>query len=397
VVFLKAKAVLDENRIVQDAYRRRREELRSRDLPIWCDQQDKEALRVDRSSLVAGVLELLDDAFDSHFNDGGFSQKDRSKVDPRFGSADHLRRISEKYALVLDYVVNHLDFQNPLLEAFRRGEGDGAAFLVIDPAELERLERDGTLEKTFRPRPFPLFTGMRKYPRKRLDPVEEMNRRFQEKDLKPLDDRLIAFLSIEFKVRNDQGLTSADRRIFRGFQNFLEELGIREERILMDSEIQPQQKVFAAEASQGMAGLLSGMSLDSAYASVFQESDDELFGEKFFIYTTFSESQVDVNPKNAAGLMTCFASWAAGSQPWCGWTPSSTFGRRSEKRISTWWRETSSSKPCGCSCGSPLPDSCPWMRSTARIPWSMRWAEKGACTTCSARSMRCPPPSTPAP
>jgi hypothetical protein len=110
------------------------------------------------------VIKILDQAFNSHFNDGGFSQKTRATVDPRFGRNEHLIEITSLFSTMLDYVVNHLDVDNDYLEEFRKGNNDGEAFLIIYRDQYKQLIADRILEKTFRPRPFPLFTGLRKYP-----------------------------------------------------------------------------------------------------------------------------------------------------------------------------------------------------------------------------------------
>ena len=50
------------------------------------------------------------------------------------------------------------------------------------------------------------------------------------------------------------------------------------------------------------ASLLSALEIDPPYAGPFEENDDRIFGEKFYVYTTFSESQSDVNPTSEAGF-----------------------------------------------------------------------------------------------
>ncbi len=314
VGFLKERAVLDQNRYVSDNFEELRAKLESEHLPGWFEKNRK-GIRVEKSDFVGGILGCLDTVYNSHFNDGGFSQKSRAIVDPRFGTTDDLRKLSQRFAVMLDFVVNHLDIDNDALEAFRRGEDDGSAFVIVSPKEYERLKEDRVLEKTFRPRPFPLFTGMRKYKSSTDDTgagngsaettaafAREMNQRFESEGLQTLDPRAVLFLSIYFKVRNDQGLTAADGRTFAAFGRYLQESGIDESRILRDSTVQPQQKVFLGSAAENMAGLLDAIGLDRKYAEVFDRYDDEVFGEKFFVYTTFSESQPDLNPTSEGGF-----------------------------------------------------------------------------------------------
>ena len=80
-----------------------------------------------------GLAEKFREAYDSHFNDGGFSQKSRDRVDPRFGTAEDIARLTDDYEVMLDYVVNHLDSDSTALEEYRRGKGTGEAFIIITP------------------------------------------------------------------------------------------------------------------------------------------------------------------------------------------------------------------------------------------------------------------------
>jgi len=307
VGFLKEIAVLDQNRYVRDNFEELRENLESVELPGWFEKNRKN-IRVEKPEFVGGILGCLDTVYNSHFNDGGFSQKSRAIVDPRFGTTEDVRNLSRRFAVMLDFVVNHLDIDNNVLEAFRRGEDDGSAFVIVSPEEYERLKEDRTLAKTFRPRPFPLFTGMRKYVAgngsavSAAASVQKMNQRFESEGLRALDPRVIMFFSIYFKVRNDQGLTAADGRTFAAFGGYLKESGIDESRILRKSTVQPQQKVFVGSAAENLAGFLDTIGLDRKYADVFERHDDEVFGEKFFVYTTFSESQPDLDPTSESGF-----------------------------------------------------------------------------------------------
>ena len=317
VTFLQKLGILDENRLVNDNYRQLKTRFKSVDLPDWLKEHEQ-SVSTDRSIVMEKVLERLDAAHNSHFNDGGFSQKTRAIVDPRFGTIEDIKTLSQSYAIMLDFVVNHLDVDNDILEAFKRQENDGSAFIVITPQRYEQLKSDRILDKTFRPRPFPLFTGMRKYAAGSVNDmqaqVKAMNRCFEAEGLNPLDQRLIAFLSIYFKVRNDQGLDAADRRIFAGFLPYVKEHEIEESKLFQRSAIHSQQQVLRAvatagvaevvaeTASEGIPGFLEALGISSKYAGVFTSHDDGIFGEKFFVYTTFSESQVDINPTSEAGF-----------------------------------------------------------------------------------------------
>ncbi len=249
-------------------------------------------------SLPEKVVEVLDKAFNSHFNDGGFSQVSRAVVDPRFGTVEDIKDLSTKYSVMLDYVVNHVDIDSDVLESYKNGTNDGNAFIVINPAEYAAMKSDGSLYKTFRPRPFPLYTGMRKYPKSGIN----MNDCFLDKDLEKLDLRVINFLSIYFEVENDQGLTAKDKRIFDAFQSWLQEHKIDNNLVFDNSSLQPNQKIIKTDIIKNMGDFLEAIGIESKYAEVFNSNDDAVFGEKFFVYTTFSESQADINPMTRDGF-----------------------------------------------------------------------------------------------
>jgi len=300
---LQAAGVLDRLRRVADGFETRRREVEEKLLPAWYRKHEADAA-VPEANFCAVLLARLTAAYDSHFNDGGFSQKTRAVVDPRFGGSADLARLSERHALMLDYVVNHLDIDNELLEGFRRGENDGEAFIIVSPERYAELRALGIIAKTFRPRPFPLFTGLRKIPRGAARDtaarVKEMNRRLQAAGCPALDPRLAAFMAMAFKLENDQGLTAADRRVLAGFREFLAERGIPEEEMFAPSEIQPQQTVF--RVGTGLGELCAAVGVSADCLKVFSCNEDEIFGEKFYVYTTFSESQADVNPAGEAGF-----------------------------------------------------------------------------------------------
>ena len=256
---------------------------------------------------------VIEAAYNSHFNDGGFSQKDRSMIDPRFGTAGDLRKLCGDFSVMLDFVVNHLDIDNPLLDAYRRGEASGRAFIIITPEEYMRIRAKGDLDATFRPRPFPLFTGLRRYidgPMGGSDSdeafaagIRHMRNALADSGLEPPDDRITAYLSIAYKHANDQGLTSRDKRCFDSFLACLKERGKDPSVLYGDSEIQPGGMVFCEACRQDPVAHLCGeLGLGGEYARVYQSRMDSCFGELFYVYTTFSESQADVNPLTKEGF-----------------------------------------------------------------------------------------------
>jgi len=244
------------------------------------------------------VIEVLDKAFNSHFNDGGFSQATRAKVDARFGTVENIKELSKNYSLMLDYVVNHVDIDSSILDSYKKGSNSGDAFIIVSPSEYKTMKTDGSLYKTFRPRPFPLYTGMRKYP----ESDKEMNNFFTDKGMEALDERVINFLSIYFKVENDQGLTAEDKRTFAAFQNWLSENNIEDNLLFDNSQLQASQKIIKTDVIGSMHEFLTALGIVAEYADIFIQYDDEVYGEKFFVYTTFSESQADINPMTKDGF-----------------------------------------------------------------------------------------------
>lgn len=290
---LMAEGILDERRRVTGRFEARRE---------WI-----------RESFGQDVYLVLETAYNSHFNDGGFSQKDRSRVDPRFGTVDDLKNLCSQYAVMLDFVVNHLDVDNPVLEAYKRGENDGSAFIIVSPQEYRRAAKEGLLDAVFRPRPFPLFTGMRMFPggpsgmndsdEAFSASVSAMTGEFVKAGLAGPDERLTAYLSISYKHANDQGLTARDQRCFRKFCSYLEEQGIALDQLYDVSEVQPGGMVFKEPFKDNpVTALCAAVGLDPAYGELYQARLEECFGRLFYVYTTFSESQVDINPLTREGF-----------------------------------------------------------------------------------------------
>jgi hypothetical protein len=251
-----------------------------------------------KDSLPQKVVEVLERAYNSHFNDGGFSQATRAKVDPRFGTTNNIRDLTKNYSVMLDYVVNHVDIDNDILESYKRGTNAGDAFIIISPSEYMAAKKDGSLYKTFRPRPFPLYTGMRKYPKT----DKNMNTCFSDKDLETLDIRVVNFLSIYFKIENDQGLTAEDKRKYKAFYGWLKENNIDDKTFFDKSSLQANQIILKTDVVGSMSDFLTAIGLSKQYADIFYQNDDDIFGEKFFVYTTFSESQADINPISSDGF-----------------------------------------------------------------------------------------------
>ncbi|MBN1646716.1 MAG: hypothetical protein JW874_01670 [Spirochaetales bacterium] len=254
------------------------------------------------------VLSVLAKAWNYHFNDGGFSQICRDRIDPRFGRKEHLQALSRDFALMLDYVVNHLDIDNPLLESYRAGQGDGSAFIIIPPEEYAELVSSGAIAKTFRPRPFPLFTGLRKYPEGQKKSLHEaagqMQELFRKNGLSVPAAGEIMFLALVFKLQNDQGLTAEDKRALDRFAAECKNHETIFSEFAADSELHQGQPVLSAGTS--VEQLCTGLDWNREQAELFLRNEDSVFGDKFYIYTTFSESQCDINPKSDTGFRLIF-------------------------------------------------------------------------------------------
>jgi hypothetical protein len=307
---LTRNGVIRDDRTVAETYRRLSEAEFEQILAEWYEGRGEE-ITDNFGDLLRSVRDMLNSRSNSHFSDGGFSQITRKEVDRRFGTTDDLRELSSKYALMLDYVVNHLDIDNEILDAYRRRENDGTAFVIIPPDRYEDLKERGVLERTFRPRPFPLFTGLRRYPLETAlswsDRATRMNQLFETSGLSPLDSRVVGIFTLYFKVQNDQGLSAEDRRIFDAFLEFASDGAVDLSHLFADSRIQTDQKVLIPPANRSLGSFCAFLGIDPRYAEVFESEDDRLYGEKFFVYTTFSESQVDVNPASESGFRLIIA------------------------------------------------------------------------------------------
>jgi sucrose phosphorylase len=95
--------------------------------------------------------------------DAGFDSIDRTEVDPRLGSWDDVRALSEHTDLMADLIVNHISSESPQFADFRkRGDASCYAFMFLT---YGRIFPDGAAEtellKIYRPRPGLPFTKMR--------------------------------------------------------------------------------------------------------------------------------------------------------------------------------------------------------------------------------------------
>ena len=110
-----------------------------------------------------GGVHLLPFFWPTDSADAGFNPIDHTKVDPRLGSWDDVRGLSERTDLMADLIANHVSSRSPQFTNFReRGDASSYAFMFLTyggvfaggAAEAELLE-------IYRPRPGLPFTKMR--------------------------------------------------------------------------------------------------------------------------------------------------------------------------------------------------------------------------------------------
>ncbi len=90
-------------------------------------------------------------------SDDGFAITDYYAVNPEFGTWDHVERLSTKYHLMFDAVINHMSKDSDWFKGFLAGKPDFENFFV------EVDEKDVRLKQVFRPRALPL---VHRYPTK---------------------------------------------------------------------------------------------------------------------------------------------------------------------------------------------------------------------------------------
>ncbi len=316
---------------------------RIRDKDLRCDPSDPLS-RIEQHAMVIAyadsvhqddeqTLAVLDRFFQTHFpavrgihmlpactivedrfNDGYFSQVERNRIHPRFGTNDLFGRTMEKYFSMADFVLNHVDIGNPAFQAYLAGDdAAGKCFYVFSEPEYRRMKVAGDFEQIFRPRPFPLFTIFRRRP---VDPVYagmSPAERFQalNRNLAPdaIPDAVIGIMSVFDKIQNDQMLFEDDYANVTAFRQYLAQtLNINPDALFRLSEIQETKHppyVFT-DGIRTRAGLLMATGMDAATAerinALYEQSDPVIFGEPFRAMTTFSHVQVDVNTSTYEGL-----------------------------------------------------------------------------------------------
>lgn len=248
------------------------------------------------------------------FNDGFFSQVERDRIDPAFGSNQLFADMVEKYFSMTDFVLNHVDIENPIFKAYLEGDdAAGRCFYVFSESEYEMRRASGDFEHIFRPRPFPLFTIFRRTPRDQkyakmsdAEKTVEINLRISPDSL---PEPVVDILSVFYKIKNDQMLLETDYQRIIGFRKFLStKKNIDPDRIFTLSTCQETQHLpwIFRKGIASMADLLTvcgfETSLAKRLASSFETHSTEIFGEEIRALTTFSHVQVDLNTGTFEGL-----------------------------------------------------------------------------------------------
>jgi len=250
---------------------------------------------------------------EDRFNDGFFSQVVRDKIHPAFGTNQKFSEMMAKYYSMADFVLNHVDINNPMFQAFLDGDDEkGKCFYVYTEDEYKKHLDAGDFAQIFRPRPFPLFTIFRRTPENKAwhlshpEKINEMNRRFKKG---PLPEPLASLLSIFNKIKNDQMLLDEDYRHIPDFREYVKNhTSVNPDAIFTVSETQETRNIpfIFQDTIKLPADLLKaiGYSSDLArdYAETYNSYDSELFGQEIRALTTFSHVQVDLNTSTAQGL-----------------------------------------------------------------------------------------------
>lgn len=250
---------------------------------------------------------------EGRFNDGYFSQVVRDRIHPSFGSNERFARLMAKHYSMADFVLNHVDTDNPIFQDYLAGNDEAAdCFFIFSEQEYQQRLDAGDFAKVFRPRPFPLFTIFRRNP---TDP-DILSKTIQERvemaceRLSPwnVDPELVALFSIFAKVKNDQMLLDDEAALLQSAVDHLRSKGVEVENLFTVSAIQETQNTpwIFTPTIQNLSDLLKGMGWEpdqaQDLAQAYQALDAEIFGEPIRALTTFSHVQVDLNTATLAGL-----------------------------------------------------------------------------------------------
>jgi len=251
---------------------------------------------------------------ESRFNDGFFSQVVRDKIHRSFGTNKIFSEMMGKYYSMADFVLNHVDINNPMFQAYLNGDDSkGECFYVYTEEEYQEHLDKGDFDQVVRPRPFPLFSIFRRKPKhgkyqklSHAEKVEYMKTCFKNREL---SEPVISLLSIFNKIKNDQMLLSEDYRHIKNFRDYLRKHTSTDPDVIFTisgtQETQDKPYIFNGNI-ESRADLLEaiGYSSESSkeYSDIYRQIDADIFGEQIRALTTFSHVQVDLNTSTYAGL-----------------------------------------------------------------------------------------------
>lgn len=250
---------------------------------------------------------------DERFNDGFFSQIERTRIHPRFGSNRDFENLMESRVSMADFVLNHVDIENPVFQAYLKGdETSGRCFYVFSEQEYRKRLADGDFDNIFRPRPYPLFTIFRREPTDPryhgLCPDEKIDAATWLLQTYLDDSRITGILSIFNKVGNDQMLLDQDYHRIVEFRKYMKQKGLDPDSVFKLSEIQETSHppYIFREAIKRRSDLLLKAGYEESIAlkavDAYEKIDRQVFGQEIRALTTFSHVQVDVNTSTFEGL-----------------------------------------------------------------------------------------------
>ncbi len=70
-------------------------------------------------------------------SDGGFAVASHKLLDEKFGSWNDLKRLSEKYILMADLVLNHISSSHPWVQQFKKGQEPGLSNIFAPSKDLD--------------------------------------------------------------------------------------------------------------------------------------------------------------------------------------------------------------------------------------------------------------------
>jgi len=252
---------------------------------------------------------------EDRFNDGFFSQVVRDRIHDAFGTNQYFSEMMENYFSMADFVLNHVDINNPMFQAYLNGDDEKKdCFYIYTEDEYQTHLLQGDFDNIFRPRPFPLFTIFRRQPE--VEKYKHMSHGEKVREIQThfithgkLPEVLASLLTIFNKIKNDQMLLAEDYCHIANFMDYLkEQTNVDPKAIFTISETQETKHIpyVFHDQIESMEALLEAIGYEknmaSVYAGIYRKHDRKLFGEEIRAFTTFSHVQVDLSTSTYNGL-----------------------------------------------------------------------------------------------